>query len=680
MTPDTIITLSRSQDVPFEQLVLSERNVRRIQTGLSIEDLAEDIARRTLLQSLSVRPILERDGFFEVQAGGRRYRALALLVKQGRLPATAPIPCIVREDGLLEEDSLAENVQRRNLHPLDQFRAFQNLREQGLGEEEIAARFFVTPQIVKQRLKLASISPQLLEVYAGDAMTLEQLMAFAVCDDLARQEQVWESISQGYNKSAGYIRRLLTEHSIAADDARVLFVGLSAYEAAGGRVLRDLFSEENDGWIEDAVMLEHLFTEKLNRAAETVRAEGWSWVQVAESFPYGHTRGMRRLTGDIMPMSAEETAEYDALVKEKEEIERQYFQDEGEEIPDEVERQLTRLDERIDELDDRPVVYDPADINRAGAFVSINNDGSLVVERGFVQREDDVPGVSDTSTSQTRSLGAMPKSAGTTAQGCSSTEPEEEGVKPLSDRLMMELTAHRTLALRDALAKDPDVAFLAALHALVFQSFYPYAIDSCLEVTVKSASFSVQGPELKTCASAQSIDQRHANWQKQLPKEPKDLWTVLQGFDADSRAALFAHCIALSVNALREPWNKGEGRQRDANQLAEALTLDLSAAGWKPTAANYLGRISKPQIIEAVREAKGASAASLIEHMRKSDMAEQAERMLADTNWLPEPLRTPGFDPIGIADHASPQSDTAPRQDGEDDPSDVLPAFLRDVA
>lgn len=163
------IALSQSRDIPFNKLVLSSRNVRRVQAGVSIEDLAEDIARRTLLQSLSVRQVLGEDGqptdAYEVQAGGRRYRALELLVKQKRLNKTAPIPCVIREDGILEEDSLAENVQRQALHPLDQFRAFQSLKDQGLGEEDIAARFFVTPQIVKQRLKLAAVSPNLLEIY-----------------------------------------------------------------------------------------------------------------------------------------------------------------------------------------------------------------------------------------------------------------------------------------------------------------------------------------------------------------------------------------------------------------------------------------------------------------------------------------------------------------------------------
>jgi ParB/RepB/Spo0J family partition protein len=156
------ITLSQSRDIPFNRLVLSQSNVRRIKAGVSIEELAQDIARRTLLQSLTVRPVLDGDGvetgMFEVPAGGRRYRALELLVKQKRLARTVPIPCVVRTEGLAEEDSLAENVQRAPLHPLDQFRAFRDLREKGMSEEEIAAAFFVSVQVVKQRLKLASVS------------------------------------------------------------------------------------------------------------------------------------------------------------------------------------------------------------------------------------------------------------------------------------------------------------------------------------------------------------------------------------------------------------------------------------------------------------------------------------------------------------------------------------------
>jgi ParB family chromosome partitioning protein len=244
------VTLTSSHDIPFSNLRLSKSNVRRIVAGASIENLAEDIARRTLLQSLSVRPILDADGnetgMFEVQAGGRRYRALELLVKQKRMSKTQPVPCIVQTRGLAEEDSLAENVQRCDLHPLDQFRSFQTLREKGLGEEDIAARFFVSTTVVKQRLKLASVSPKLLDVFAADGMTLLQLMAFTVTNDHARQQEVWDQVShtRGFTDEPYNIRRKLTEGAVRATDRRAVFVGVGAYEVAGGAVTRDLFEPD----------------------------------------------------------------------------------------------------------------------------------------------------------------------------------------------------------------------------------------------------------------------------------------------------------------------------------------------------------------------------------------------------------------------------------------------------
>src|SRR3954454_1091067 len=171
----TKIVLSASRDIPLNKLVLSQANVRRIKAGVSVEELAEDIARRGLLQSLSGRPVRggqgEETGTYEVPAGGRRFQALQLLVKQKRLAKNAPVPCLVKTDGVAAEDSLAENTMREALHPLDQFRAFQALRyEHGLGDEEIAAKFFVTPAVVRQRLKLVAVSPKLLDLYAEDAI------------------------------------------------------------------------------------------------------------------------------------------------------------------------------------------------------------------------------------------------------------------------------------------------------------------------------------------------------------------------------------------------------------------------------------------------------------------------------------------------------------------------------
>ena len=273
------ITLSASRDIPFNKLVLSQSNVRRVKAGVSIEELAEDIARRTLLQSLSVRPVLDAEGqetgMFEIPAGGRRYRALELLVKQKRLAKTAPVPCVVREGGIAEEDSLAENVQRvaaASARPVPRLPGAARQGPWRGGDRRRASSS--TPTVVKQRLRLAAVSDKLLDIYAEDGMTLEQLMAFTVTNDHARQEQVWDAVSRSYNKEPYLIRRQLTEGAVRASDRRAQFVGIDAYESAGGVVMRDLFQHDDGGWLQDPALLDRLVTEKLQAEAETLRGRG----------------------------------------------------------------------------------------------------------------------------------------------------------------------------------------------------------------------------------------------------------------------------------------------------------------------------------------------------------------------------------------------------------------------
>lgn len=645
------IALSASRDIPFDRLVLSQSNVRRIKAGVAIEELAEDIARRTLLQSLTVRPVLDESGaetgMFEVPSGGRRYRALELLVKQKRLARTAPIPCVTRTEGIAEEDSLAENVQRAPLHPLDQFRAFQTLREKGQSEEEIAAAFFISVAVVRQRLKLAAVSPRLLDVYADDGVTLEQLMAFTVSPDHGRQEQVWEAVQRSYSKEPYTIRRMLTEGAVRASDKRAQFVGAEAYEYAGGIILRDLFQSDDGGWWQDAALLDRLVAEKLAREAEAIKAEGWRWVEFLPDFPYGHSYSLRRLHGEAEPLSEDEQAAREALQAEYDALEASC---EGlDEIPEETDHRLAEIETALAAFEHRPLVYDPNEVACAGAFVSIDGSGHLRVERGFVRPEDEPPVEAvepDTGANVANSddIGAVTVAARVDGPAdVVAAEPEEdEGVRPLSDRLVMELTAHRTVALREALANDTHIAFVAALHALTLRLFYRYALDTCVEIEPKSAVFTAQAPGLADTASALAIEARHASWAATLPKEPDELWAALIGFDGDSRQALFAHCVALTVNAVAEPYNRRPKALAHADRLAEALDLDMASAGWKPTIEGYLGRVTKGRILEAVREAKGARAADRIAHMKKGEMAEAAEGLLADTGWVPEPLRTPG--------------------------------------
>lgn len=649
------IVLSSSRDIPFNKLVLSQSNVRRIKAGVAIEQLAEDIFRRTLLQSLTVRAVCDADGaptgMYEVPSGGRRFRALELLVKQRRLAKTAPVPCVVREEGVAEEDSLAENVQRAPLHPLDQFRAFLTLREKGQSEEEIAAAFFVSVAVVKQRLRLASVSPKLLDVYAEDGITLDQLMAFTVNGDHARQEQVFERLAQSYSKQPYEIRRMLTEGAVRAVDKRAQFVGLAAYEEAGGVILRDLFVGDDGGWLQDVSLVDRLVAEKLREKADTIRAEGWKWIEVAPEFPYGHVFGLRQLRGEEVALTPEEEVTRDALQAELAGIEESHAG--PNDLPEEIDQRLAEIETALAGFDERPVAYDPAEVSRAGAFVSIDVGGNLRVERGYVRPEDELPiaaepeseGDAQVDGDGSRSIPASVDENGDTVVGepDGAAEPEEdEGLKPIPDRLLTELTAHRTLALRHALGEQPDVAFLAALHALCLKAFYPYALDTCMEIDIKSVGFHSQAPGLNESRIATEMAERHQAWRNALPKEAGDLWDALAEFDGDSRQALFAHCVSLSVNAMFEAYNRKPRALAHADRLAQAVDLDMVAAGWTPTASGYLGRITKARILGAVREAKGERAAQLIDHLKKVEMAEKAEALLSGSGWLPEPLRTPG--------------------------------------
>ena len=650
------ITLSASRDIPFNKLLLSACNVRRVKAGVSIEQLADDIARRTLLQSLTVRPVLDaagiETGIYEIPAGGRRFRALEMLVKQKRLAKTAPIPCVIREGGIAEEDSLAENVQRAPLHPLDQFRAFLALREKGQSEEEIAAAFFVSVAVVKQRLRLASVSPKLLDVYAEDGLTLDQLMAFTVNGDHERQEQVYERLSQSYTKEAYVIRRMLTEGAVRAADKRALFVGVEAYEEAGGPVMRDLFQGDDGGWLQDPALLDQLVAEKLQREAETVAAEGWKWIEVAPDFAYGHHFGLRQLRGDVVALTAEEEATRDALRKEYDRLEEEYA--DTEDLPEEIDRRFSEIETMLGTLEDRPATFDAEEVARAGAFVSIDGAGALKVERGYVRPEDELPirekpafesdaegGYDEPVTASSYAVTGSPVYGN---PGPAAEPEEEDGIKPLSDRLLTELTAHRTLALRVALGEHRDVAFLAALHAFCLRVFYGYGLNTCLELDVKSVTFHAQAPGLNDTMLARTLAQRHQDWSAKLPKQPEDLWATLGGLGELSREALFAHCVGLSVNAMHEAYSRRPQALAHADVLAQAVDLDIAAASWTPTVDTYLGRVTKARILQAVREAKGEHAAQLIDHLKKGEMAEKAETLLAGSGWLPEPLRTPGRD------------------------------------
>jgi ParB family chromosome partitioning protein len=642
-----IVTASGTESfIPLNKLKKSPKNARKTpHSEASIEAYAASIAAKGIIQNLVVEPEREEDkaatGFYFVTVGEGRRLAQLLRVKRKEIKKTEPIRCVIDTVNDAFEISLDENVTRENMHPADQFEAFKKLAdERGFGAEEIAARFGVAPHVVRQRLRLGAVSPKLIQVYRDGDLALDQLMAFAIAEDHARQEAVYERLS--YNRDASTIRRLLTETHVAATDRRAIFVGAEAYTEAGGTILRDLFTEDRGGYFEDVALLDLLVTGKLGHAADALReAEGWKWTEAHLDFPHAH--GLRRTYPHPVELSVEDQAALDAAQAEFNSLTEQH--ETAEELADEVDARFAELEAEIERLGAKRQAYDPDTIARGGAFVMLNHDGTVRIERGFIRTEDEKPQVETEQAGDVLESADAESSDGRSAEdgdgeADQSASDEEEADSPLSDILVRDLTAHRTLGLRLNLSEQPVLAVVAVTHALAAQIFYLGAEAHVVGIHPVNMALASHADGIEDTPAGKAWADRHANWARQMPRDVTSLWAFVAGLDPDSRMALLAHCVALTVNAVKLPWERKPRTMETADRLAEAVSLDMSGY-WRPTVRTYFGRITKARILEAVREGISHEAADRMADMKKPDMAEAAEQLLAATDWLPALMRTP---------------------------------------
>ncbi|WP_234050608.1 MULTISPECIES: ParB/RepB/Spo0J family partition protein [unclassified Xanthobacter] len=627
--------------VPLNKLKKSPRNARKTpHSEAHIEALAASISAKGMLQNLVVEPETnaegEPTGFYFVTIGEGRRLAQLLRVKRKQIKKTEAIRCVLDTENDATEISLDENVTREAMHPADQFERFRELAEnRGWGAEDIAARFGVSAHVVRQRLRLGAVSPKLMQVYREGGLSLDQLMAFALTEDHARQVQVYENLS--WNRDPSTIRRDLTKMNVAATDRQAIFVGADAYAEAGGTIIRDLFTEDRGGYFEDAALLDRLVIDKLEGIAAEVQAvEGWKWASVHIDFPHAH--GMRRSYPHPVDLSADDDAAFGAAQEDYDRLSSEY---EGyEELPDEVDRRFGELEAEIERIDARRHAYDAHEIARGGVFVILNHDGTARIERGFIRAEDEAPKSADVEGATITEDGEI---VGEGSDEDAEPQPDDEEVedagKPLSDLLIRDLTAHRTLGLRLALGEQPAMALVAVVHALAAQTFYRGGEASCLEIRLTSAYLASHADGIEDTPAAKALADRHAGWASDMPRDVADLWTFVAGLDHASVMALLAHCAALTVNAVRIPWEQKPNARATAEKLASAVTLDMKAH-WTPTVQSYLGRVTKAHILNAVREGVGDEAAERIAGLKKAEMAQAAEQLLAGTGWLPSVLRT----------------------------------------
>jgi len=595
---------NKIKTIPLNALKPSKANIRKTERLAGIESLAASIQASGLLENLVVKPLPSqhgRDAQYEVVAGGRRLAALKLLARKRKLASDEGIPCLVLVNGTTAtEASLAENFVRVPAHPADQFEAFAGLIGEGKSADDVAARFGVTPAFVEQRLKLASVSPRLIAEYRSGAMTLEQLTAFTLSDDKALQEQVW--FERAYDDlPAPMIRRALTKAHVAASDPRARFVGVKAYEAAGGIVIRDLFDAEDEGYFADGQLLDRLVNEKLAETLQGLRKDGWQWVEAYPLAALADLSRFRRANPTELPLSEDDEARFQKLSQRYDELVSDIEEDE------EPPQELETIEREMEEIEQKRLVWTDEDKARCGVIVSLDSDGGVDIARGLVRHDG--------------------KGNGSTTE--EAPRPKRTGYP---DSVLLDLSAHRTVALREMVASLPDVALTALLHALVGRLFFHGAEGSCLTVTVNEVSLERASASVSESKAAQALAVRHQSWAERFPDVEK-LWDAISALDASDRSNLLAYCVALSINAL-----EGGVRPQAVQQLADAVRLDMRE-WWRPSRANFLDRLTKNEILAAVSEGSSQAASWRIASFKKDRMAREAEKILQAAAWLPSSLR-----------------------------------------
>ena len=385
------------------------------------------------------------------------------------------------------------------------------------------------------------------------------------------------------------------------------FVGIEAYERAGGTVRRDLFSDTRDGvFIEDAVLLESLVAAKLESTAEQLRQAGWKWVEIRSTFDHQEWSKYGRLRPQAVPHftrnSKRSLTTFPGRNTRPLGRSRRHPEGRG--------RSHRGTGGTLHELEDRERVWSPETLANAGVIITLGFDGEADIHEGYVRPED-----RRTVTKATDENGAAKVKTG-----------------GLSASLIESLTAHRSAALNAELIRRPDVALAALVASFVSQVFeHGHKERSALQI----ALFLQPLHRVEGSAAYAVIEDTHEKWNGFPNSGELFAWCLKQ--EQDELLRLLAYCVAQSSDAVRTKTPHSDERIAFTETLASALNLDMGK-WFKPTAENYFGKVSKAQILDALREAKGNVAPAWAE-MKKADLAALAERQIAGTGWLPEPLR-----------------------------------------
>lgn len=607
--------------IPLSALSISAQNVRHATVG-KIEELAALIKSQGLLQNLLVeRTAPTKDAKVEhygVIAGGRRLRALQLLAKRGDITPDYAVQCQIITSEDAEWVSVAENSGREPMHPADEFEAFKRMHAAGAPIEDIAAAFGVSTLVVQRRLKLANVAPSLIDLYRAGDMNLDQVMALAITDDHKLQKRIWDGCSNQWQRQARELRKQLTEGMVAtAESGAARFVTVAAYEAAGGSVVRDLFAGHDEGYLQDEELLQRLMAEKLAVEVARLEAEGWSWVIAQphvgylDVYKYGRSKpGTRELT------SSEQSA-VAALDKQIKDLNQKAddSDDQDEDEADAFAEQSNTLAAQRIEILARTNVFTDRQKKKSGVLLGVNRSGVLEIQRGLI-READKPGAGvDATTGE--------------------SAPKTRAVH--SESLIRRLSAHRTAALAAGLLSAPRIALDLLCATLATRVIYnrPGSDGSVgLQITPQSQSYTLPqlADDLETSKAWGVIQARTEELRKVMPEDPDGLFKWLANQPTENVIEILCFCTASCISAVT-----GVEKERPLTDLQDALKLSMTD-WWQPTQAGYLKHIRKDSVLAAVAGACGKYAAGKLEKLKKAQIDQRAEELLADKHWLPSVL------------------------------------------
>ena len=537
------------------------------------------------------------------------------------------MPCLVVPDASARTVSLTENVQREAMHPAEQFEAFAALVAEGRPVEDIAADFGVTPLVVQRRLKLANLSPRLLADYRADTVTLDQLMALAITDDHAAQEAAFYESPQ-WQRSPQALREHLTEREIdATRDVLARFVGIEAYEAAGGGLRRDLFSDDTQGvFLTDGALLEKLARDGLAAVTDNLRAEGWAWVEVAPRITSAELHGFQHARRDRRTPNKTEAKRIAKLQARQQTIDERLNADDAEDIAEEEASALYEendtLGAELDAIEQSLKTFAPETLAVAGAIVSVDHAGALAVHRGLLRE------------AEAKALRAQERQ-GVKVDCDGEGEAQQPSTPNISEKLARRLSAHRTAALQAEVARHPQVALVAVVHRLALRAVIDGFRSDGSSINISATpqdGLEKDAPDITQSPALIGLREVRQAWAARLPAESNALFAELLALPQSELVSLLAVCVATTVGAVTS-------RDGDipAAALAQAAGLDMHA-WWAPTADGYFAHVSKAKAIEAVQVFAPEHSARLLK-LKKNELASEAERLAVGTGWLPAMLQ-----------------------------------------